>query len=100
MCTILFLLLFLFAQTAEENTHFIMGIDRAGGFLKSHGSDFEKHSFLQKYVCLQKMCIWKTITKLTVRISKNTPTYKCVTFPYMYTASMPSFTTKELFCFK
>ena len=31
---------FFFAQTAEEITHFITGIDRAGGFLKSHGSDF------------------------------------------------------------
>ena len=37
-----FTFFFFFAQTAEEITHFIMGIDslRAGGFLKSHGSDF------------------------------------------------------------
>ena len=37
MCTTFFFFFF-FAQTAEEITHFITGIDRAGGFLKSHGS--------------------------------------------------------------
>ena len=31
---------FFFVQSAEEITHFITAIDRAGGFLKSHGSDF------------------------------------------------------------
>ena len=35
-----FTFFFFLAQTAEEITHFITGIDRAGSFLKSHGSDF------------------------------------------------------------
>ena len=33
--------IFFFAQTAEEITHFVTGIDTGyGGFLKSHRSDF------------------------------------------------------------
>ena len=51
-----FYFFFFFAQTAEEITHFITGIDRAGGFLKSHVhlennckvvcKNFEEHSRL------------------------------------------------------
>ena len=49
MCTTFFFFFkFFFARTAEEITHFIMEIDRVGGFLQSHGSDFQKVYFFSK----------------------------------------------------
>ena len=41
-----------FARTAEEITYFIIEIDRVGGFLQSHRSDFGTVFFFCKNMCV------------------------------------------------
>ena len=41
-----------FARTAEEITYFIIEIDRVGGFLQSHRSDFGTVFFFFAKICV------------------------------------------------